>query len=272
MGIVPCFDPTTGASGGPSAGGGSPELLTVLEVDWPALWVANGSTNVDLSAAGTYSLGGTSFVVDQHHSGMTATLKSTGLHLESIPGSNADWMISLDENKATEIANYVVLTCDISATVSTNTSTPNSAGLYAVGYTRAPTWGSNPGNTAIGAGLKVRNANFYDRTGVVRNTTYFESSNGLAKVVPSTFHHRAFFTGTTYAGGVHTSAFTQSELAPAGALYPVNCFEVNNPNLPHQHDYRTNAYPAVWIVGGANTGWDVMITKTTWTAWPTPTS
>mgnify|MGYP003136215667 FL=1 len=271
MPITPCFDPTTGASGG-AAPGGAPELLTVLDVDWAALWVANGSTNVDLSAAGTYTLGALSFVVDQNHSGLTATLKATGLHLESIPGSNTDWMISLNQNKGPAIANYVVLTCDISATVSTNTSTPNSAGLYAVGYTQAPTWGSNPGNTAIGAGLKCRNAGNYDRTGVVRNTTYFESSNGISKVVPDTFHHRAYFTGTTFSGGFNTSAFTSSTLAPGGALYPTNCFELNNPNLPHQHQYGTTAYPAVWIVGGTNTGWDVMVTRTTWLGWPTPTS
>ncbi len=165
-----------------------------------------------------------------------------------------------------------MLTADISATVSTTTTTPNSAGLYAVGYTQAPTWGSNPGNTAIGAGLKCRNASNYDRTGVVRNTTFFESSNGIAKVVPATFNHRAYFTGTTFSGAFNTVAFTQSDLAPPSALLPANCFELNNPALPHQHQYRTTAYPAVWIVGGTNTGWDVMITKTTWTAWPTPTT
>ncbi len=98
-GIVPAFDPGTGASGGAASGGGAPQVLTVLDVNWPQLWVDNGSTNVDLSSAGTYTLAGISFVVDQNHNGLVATLKSSGLHLESVAGSNTDWMISLNETK-----------------------------------------------------------------------------------------------------------------------------------------------------------------------------
>ena len=115
-GIVPCFDPGTGASGGQAATGAA-EVLTVLDVDWPQLWSDHGNGNVDLSSSGTYTLAGTSFTVDQNHSGVTVTLKSTGLHIVQTTGLNFDWSIALTDNKASVIEDYVVITADITATI-----------------------------------------------------------------------------------------------------------------------------------------------------------
>lgn len=154
-GIVPCFDPSTGVSGGAVSGGGAAQVLTVLDVNWPQLWIDNGSSNVDLSSSGTYTLAGTSFTVDQNHNGITATLKSTGLHIEQVAGSSFDWSIALTADKSSAIADYVVLTADITATVSSRTSGNNSNGVYAVGYTNSPTWGTTPGNNALGGGVRI---------------------------------------------------------------------------------------------------------------------
>ena len=268
MGITPCFDPTTGASGG-AASGGAATVLDVLDVNWPQLWIDNGSTNVDLSASGTYTLGGVGFTVDQNHNGVTATLTSAGLHIVQVAGSNFDWSIALTANKASEIANYVVLTADITATISSRTTGANGNGLYAVGMTQSPTWGASPGNNAIGGGVRVANNSSQLRTAVVRNVTAQGGTNSIAKVNPSTFHNRWYATGNVYICANNASAFSASALIPGGSLTMNSSYSLPNVAYPHQHFYRTDAYPMMWTSGTGNLDLDLLVTRTTWRAWPT---
>jgi len=266
MPVVPCFDPTTGASGGPASAPSSAPL-TVLDIDWPTLWVDNGSVDVDLSASGTYVLGGTSFTVDQNHTGVTATLTSAGLRIVQTIGLNFDWSIALTDNKAADIANYVVLTADITATISSRLAGTNGSGLYAVGYTTTPTWGTTPGNTAIGGGIRVANNASQNTTCVVRNVTANGGTNTVTKVNPSTFHNRWFATGTDYMGARNASPFTDATLVPGGTLKMNSTYTLPNTLYPFQHAYRTNAYPMVWTSGNTNLDMDLTVTKTTWIAW-----
>jgi len=252
-----------------SRGGLVPTVLTVLDVDWPQLWIDNGSTDVNLSSSGTYTLNGTSFTVDQSHNGVTVTLKSTGLHIVQTIGTAYDWSIALTANQATTIADYVVLTADITATVSSRTSGTNGAGVYAVGYTTTPTWGTAPGNTAIGGGLRIVNNSSYDTTCVVRNVTANGASNRVSKVVPTTFHHRWYATGTDYMGAVNASAFTNINLVEGTASRMGATYTLPNSNYPFQHAYRTNGYPMFWTSGNTNVDLDLLVTRTTWLAWPT---
>jgi hypothetical protein len=267
-GIVPCFDPGTGASGGKVASGAA-QVLTVLDVNWPQLWVDNGSSDVDLSSSGTYVLGGTSYTVDQNHSGVTATLKATGLHIVQVAGNNFDWSISLTDNKASVIADYVVITADITATVSSRTSGSNGNGVYAVGYTKSPTWGTTPGNSAVGAGIRVANNSSQLRTAVIRNVTANGGTNSVSKVNPSTFNNRWYATGTDYMGTVNAAAFDDATLVPGGTLSMNSTYSLPNTAYPHQHDYRTTAHPMVWTSGNSNLDLDLLVTRTTWLAWPT---
>jgi hypothetical protein len=268
MPITPCFDPTTGASGG-AAPSGAAQVLTVLDVSWPKVWIDNGSSDVDLSSSGTYTLGGTSFTVDQNHSGVTATLKSTGLHIVQVAGSNFDWSIALTANKATEIADYVVLTADITATISSRLSGTAGAGVYACGYTTTPTWGTTPGNTAIGAGIHVNSNSSQRQTTVIRNVSANGATNQITKVNPSTFNNRWYATGTDYMGAANAAAYNSSALVPAGNLKMNSTYTLSNTGYPHQHAYRTNAYPMVWTSGNGNLDLDLLVTRTTWLAWPT---
>lgn len=269
MPIVPCFDPDSGASGGPVVGGAA-TVLTVLDVDWPQLWIDNGSTNVDLSAAGVYTLAGTSYTVDQNHSGVTATLTSSGLRVVQTIGLSFDWSIALTENKGAAIADYVVLTADITASVSSRIVGTNGSGVYAVGYTQALTWGTTPGNTAIGAGVKVTNNSSQNFACVVRNVTAY---NGTAtqnpKINPTTVHNRWYATGTDYSGGYDTTAFNDTTLAPGALQRTGSTYSLPNTGLPYQHAYRTTGHPAVWMSGNANLDLDLTITRTRWLAWPT---
>ena len=268
MPITPCFDPATRASGG-QVPSGAAQVLTVLDVDWPQLWVDNGSSNVDLSSSGTYTLAGTSFTVDQNHSGVTVTLKSTGLHIVQTTGSNFDWSIALTDNKASVIEDYVVITADISATVSSRLSGTNGAGVYAVGYTTAKTWGTTPGNTAIGAGIHINNNSSQRQTTVIRNVSANGATNQIAKVNPSTFHNRWYATGTDYMGTSNASAFGSTTLVEGSALKMNSTYTLTNSNYPHQHAYRTTAHPMMWTSGNSNLDLDLLVTKTTWLAWPT---
>lgn len=267
-GIVPCFDPGTGASGGKVASGAA-QVLTVLDVNWPQLWVDNGSSNVDLSSSGTYTLAGTSFTVDQNHSGVTVTLKNTGLHIVQVAGSNFDWSIALTDNKASVIADYVVITADITATISSRLSGTNGAGVYAAGYTTAPSWGTTPGNTAIGAGIRVQNNSTMQQTTVVRNVTANGATNNITKTNPLTFNNRFYATGTDYMGAANASAFGSTNLVEGGALKMNSTYTLPNTNYPHQHAYRTTAHPMMWTSGNGNLDLDLLVTKTTWLAWPT---
>ena len=267
MGIIPCFDPTTGASGGPAPAPVAGGPLTVLDVDWPTLWVDNGSVDVDLSASGTYVLGGTSFTVDQNHSGVTATLTSAGLRIVQTIGSNFDWSIALTDNKAADIADYVVLTADITATISSRLAGTNGSGVYAVGYTAAPTWGTTPGNTAIGGGIRVQNNSSQQQTTVIRNVTANGATNAISKVNPTTFNNRWFATGTDYMGAANASPFTDATLVPGGTLKMNSTYTLPNTLYPFQHAYRSNAYPMFWTSGNANLDLDLTVTKTTWIAW-----
>ena len=269
-GIVPCFDPSTGVSGGAVSGGGAAQVLTVLDVNWPQLWIDNGSSNVDLSSSGTYTLAGTSFTVDQNHNGITATLKSTGLHIEQVAGSNFDWSIALTADKSSAIADYVVLTADITATVSSRTSGNNGNGVYAVGYTNSPTWGTTPGNNALGGGVRIASNSSQLRTAVIRNVTAQGGTNSQSpKVVPSTFNNRWYATGTDYFSTTNAAAFSSSALVPGGSLTMNSTYSLPNTNYPHQHAYRTAAYPMMWCSGTGNCDLDLLVTRTTWLAWPT---
>ena len=269
MPITPCFDPGTGASGGQVASGAA-TVLTVLDVDWAQLWIDNGSVNVDLSTSGTYTLGGTSFTVDQNHSGVTATLTSAGLRVLQTIGVAFDWSIALTANKASDIEDYVVLTADSSCSVSSRISGTNGSGVYAVGYTQAPTWGTTPGNTAIGAGIKVTNNSSQNFACVVRNVTAY---NGTAtqspKINPTTVQNRWYATGTDYSGAYDTTAFGDTTLAPGTMTRTASTYSLPNTGLPYQHDYRAIAHPAVWMSGNTNLDFDITITRTRWLAWPT---
>ncbi len=268
MPITPCFDPGTGASGG-AAPSGAAQVLTVLDVSWPKVWIDNGSVDVDLSSSGTYTLGGTSFTVDQNHSGITATLKATGLHIVQVAGSNFDWSIALTANTATEIADYVVLTADITATVSSRTSGTTGNGVYAVGYAKNPSWGTTPGNGTVGAGIRIANNTSNLRTCVVRNVTANGGTNSISKVNPSTFHNRWYATGADYMGTANAAAFDATTLLPGGTLSMNSTYSLPNTGYPFQHDYRVNAYPMIWCSGNQNLDLDLLVTHTTWLAWPT---
>ena len=233
------------------------------------MWIDNGSTDVDLSSSGTYTLDGTSFTVDQNHSGVTVTLTSTGLRIVQIAGNNFDWSIALTANQATTIADYVVLTADITATVSSRASGTNGSGVYAVGYTTTPTWGTTPGNTAIGGGLRIVNNTSQDTTTVIRNVTANGATNRVTKVNPSTFNHRWYATGTDYMGAVNASAFGNTNLVEATASRMNSTYTLPNTNYPFQHAYRTNGYPMFWTSGNQNLDLDLLVTRTTWLAWPT---
>ena len=268
MPITPCFDPTTGASGG-AAPSGAAEVLTVLDVDWAQLWIDNGSSDVDLSSSGTYTLGGTGFTVDQNHSGVTATLTSSGLRIVQTTGLNFDWSIALTANKASEIEDYVVITADITATIESRLSGTNGSGVYAVGYTTTPTWGTTPGNNAIGGGIRVQNNTTINRTVVIRNVTANGATNNITKVNPTTFNNRWYATGTDYMGANSSSAFGSTKLVETSALKMNSTYTLPNTNYPHQHAYRTNAYPMFWTSGNSNLDLDLLVTRTTWLAWPT---
>ncbi len=246
-----------------------PAVETVLDVDWAQLWIDNGSTNVDLSSSGTYTLGGTSFTVDENHSGVTATLKSTGLHIVQVSGSNFDWSISLTANKASVVQDYTVITADISATISSRTSGTNGNGLYAAGYTQNPSWGTSPGNNTIGGGIYVQNNSTNNRTTVVRNVSAQGATNSISKTNPSTFHNRWYAVGQDYMGANHTSAFGSTNLIESSALKMNSTYSLSNTGYPTQHNYRTNAYPIVWTTGNGNLDLDLLVTRTTWLAWPT---
>ena len=252
-----------------SRGGLVPTVLTVLDVDWPQLWIDNGSTDVDLSSPGTYTLDGTDYVVDRNGSALTVTLKSSGLHLVQASASSFTYSIALAANQATVIDDYVVITADITATISSRASGTNGAGVYAAGYTTTPTWGSAPGNNAIGGGLRIVNNSSYDRTCVVRNTTANGASNRVSKVNPTTFNHRWYATGTDYMGAVNSSAFTNINLVEATASRMGSTYTLPNSNYPFQHAYRTNGYPMFWTSGNGNLDLDLLVTRTTWLAWPT---
>ena len=246
-----------------------PTVRTVLSVDWAALWVANGSSDVDLSSSGTYTLDGTDYVVDQNHSGVTATLTSSGLHIVQTAGLNFDWSIALAANQATVVADYVVLTADITATISSRASGTNGNGVYAAGYTTATSWGTTPGTTAIGGGLKVASNSAIDTTTVIRNVSANGATNRVTKVNPSTFHHRWYATGTDYMSAVHSSAFGSTNLVEGSASKMNATYTLPNSNYPHQHAYRTTAHPMFWCSGNQNLDLDLLVTATTWLAWPT---
>lgn len=267
MPVVPCFDPTTGASGGPAPAPVAGGPLTVLDIDWPTLWVDNGSADVDLSAAGVYALGGTSFRVRQAHSGVTATLTSAGLRIVQTPGTSFDWSIALDTNKAADIADYIVLTADIVATVSSRLSGTAGNGVYAVGYTTNPNWTNQPGNVAVGGGIRIQNNTQQQQTTVVRNVTSYGATNTVTKVNPTTFRNRWFATGTDYMGAVNASPFTDAALVPPGTLNMNSTYTLPNTNYPFQHAYRSDAYPMFWTSGNGNLDLDLTVTKTTWIAW-----
>jgi len=255
---------------GGGAASGAAEVLTVLDVNWPQLWIDNGSTNVDLSSSGTYTLAGTSFTVDQNHSGVVATLKATGLHIEQVAGSNFDWSIALTADQSSAISGYVVLTADITATVSSRTSGANGSGVYAVGYTTTPTWGTSPGTSAVGGGVRINNNSTQLTTAVIRNVTANGGTNSQSpKVIPSTFHNRWYATGADYITGVNPSAFTASALIPGGTQTMNSTYSLPNTDYPFQHQYRSAAYPMFWCSGTGNCDLDLLVTRSTWLAWPT---
>lgn len=260
-----CYQHDRPAAGGPAA----PQVLEVLNIDWAQLWTDNGGSDVDLSASGTYVLDGKSFTVDQNHSGVTATLKSTGLHIIQTAGSNFDWSICLTANEATKIAGYVVITADITATISSRLSGTNGNGVYAAGYTSSPTWGTTPGNTAIGAGIRVANNSSQNRTCVIRNVTANGGTNSIAKANPTTFHNRWIACGAAYMGLNNPAAFNSTALVPGGTLKMNSAYALTNTNYPHQHAYMTTAHPAFWCSGNSNLDMDLLVTRTTWLAWPT---
>lgn len=268
MPITPCFDPATGASGG-QVPSGAAQVLTVLDVDWPQLWIDHGNGDVDLSSSGTYTLAGTSFTVDENHSGVTVTLKSTGLHIVQTIGLNFDWSIALTDNKASDIADYVVITADITATISSRLSGTNGSGVYAAGYTTLPSWGTTPGNTAIGAGIRVQNNTTMQQSTVVRNVTANGATNNITKTNPLTFNNRFYATGTDYMGAANASAFGATNLVEGSALKMSSTYTLPNTNYPHQHAYRTTAHPVMWTSGNTNLDLDLLVTRTTWLAWPT---
>jgi len=247
-----------------------PTVETVHSVDWAALWVANGSTDVDLSSPGTYTLDGTDYVVDRNGAAITATLTSSGLHLVQTSAVNFTYSIALATNKATVIEDYVVLTADVSATVSSRTSGTAGNGAYAVGYHTTTTWGTTPGNNAIGAGVRIQNNSQQQRTTIVRNNTSYAATNTQSpKVVPFTSHNRWYATGTDYTAAYDTTAFDAATLVPTGMLKTNATYSLSNTSLPFQHAYRSQAHPFVWCTGNANLDLDLLVTATTWLAWPT---
>lgn len=253
-----------------------PTVQTVHDVDWPALWIANGSTDVDLSTAGTYTLDGTDYVVDQNHGGMTATLKSTGLHLVQTAGTATDWSIALATNQASVVDDYAVLTSDISATISSrNTTISGAAGLYGVGYTTTTTWGSNPTAAFFGAGISWPNAASQYLASVIRGINSHATTDQQApKVNPTTIHHRAYLTAKDGAAGHKATAFDAADLRPT-ATYTNRYTNTTagapaSSSAPYVHIYAVDCHPAIWVVGGTNAEIDLLVTATTWRAWPFP--
>ena len=259
-----------------SVGENVPTVLTVHSVNWAQLWIDNGSSNVDLSSAGTYSLNGTDYIVAQSHSGMTATLKSTGLHLVQTAGTATDWSIALSANQATTVDDYAVMTADMSSTVSSRTATASgSSGVYGCGWGRVNTFASAPPNSVCGAGVVINGASSQNLAGVIRGISGFNKVDTQSpKVNPTTLHHRAILTETVFQAGHKATAFDATTIKPT-ATY-TNKYDNTvagapaNDAAPFVHIYTADCYLITWVVGGSNAEIDLLVTATTWRAWPFP--
>ncbi len=70
-------------------------------------------------------------------------------------------------------------------------------------------------------------------------------------------------------GAANATAYNSTALVPAGNLKMSSTYTLSNTGYPHQHAYRTNAHPMVWTSGNGNLDLDLLVTRTTWLAWPT---
>lgn len=248
-----------------------PAVATVHDVDWPQLWIDNGSVDVDLSAPGTYTLAGTDYITDRSAASVAATLKATGLEIVQTPGSSMDWSIVLASSLHADVEDDALLTCDMASTVTTQATLGTSSGVYAAGFADNTNWGSFPPSSWVGAGVDVNGSSSQNLVGIIRgNSAYQTTGLDNPKTPGITLYHRVFTTGPS-AGAAYdaSTAFDGVTLKPVGPTY-TGGLSLGYNLFPPAHKYATAFHPAVWVVGSNNCEFDITITRTTWRKWPTP--
>ena len=249
-----------------------PAVVTILDVDWPQLWIDNGSVDVDLSVNATYTLNGVDWIVDRSTTAATVTLKSTGLELVQASGSTMDWSIALATSQHAQISDNRLLTADMTSSIESALSGSSIGALAAVGFAASTNWGAAPNTDFVGAGWDVNGSSTQDLVCVARGTgRYVDTDIQNPKVNPTSTNHRIVINGTSYGAGHNQSAaFDGSELLPAAATY-TNANTDGIAVFPPDTRYQTACHPVLWAVGGTGTQMVWTVTRTTWRAWPVPT-
>jgi hypothetical protein len=248
-----------------------PAVVTILDVDWPQLWIDNGSVDVDLSVNGTYTLNGVDWIVDRSTTAATVTLKSTGLELVQASGTTMDWSIALATSQHAQIADNRLLTADMTSTIESALSGSSIGALAAVGFGAQTNWGTAPNTDFVGAGWDVNGATSQHLVCVARGTgRYVDTDMQNPKINPTSSNHRIIINGTSY-GAAHnqSAAFDGSELLPAAATY-TNANTDGIAVFPPDTRYQAACYPVLWAVGGTGTQMVWTVTRSTWRAWPVP--
>jgi hypothetical protein len=248
-----------------------PAVVTILDVDWPQLWIDNGSVDVDLSANATYTLNGVDWIVDRSTTAATVTLKSTGLELVQASGATMDWSIALATSQHAQIADNRLLTADMTSSIESALSGSGVGALAAVGFAASTNWGTAPNTDFVGAGWDVNGSTSQHLVCVARGTgRYVDTDMQNPKINPTSSNHRVIINGTSYgAGHDQSTAFDGTTLLPVGATY-TNANTDGIAVFPPDTRYQAACHPVLWAVGGTGTQMVWTVTRSTWRAWPVP--